>query len=418
MVIGAKKASIYSVKVIMIESFVAFTDEIDDPKAAATEISAQIEGGITLRKNTVGLVHCHTEFLDTESYAAICGALSFPIFGFTTSINGGGPAMGTELGAGEFYLTLMVLTSDDISFEISVSEKIKIGDDYEKAIAPALLCTDKAGSSDNVESSDKAKKPALVMVCAPSIETIPGDDLVKVFDKCLPGVPLFGGFSVDDSPRYNESVFALEGGNAHPDRVIFLKIFGDVKPLFFSASLSKDKVNPRGAVVTKSNGTEIIELNNRPVTEYMHSIGLSESVLERGVVTNFALIIDNPDNDGYYARAMLRLTPEKTLVCGGDVPEGAIIHIGEFEKGDTISAGRTAATRAVAVKANALLAVSSISRSTILGSDIFHGIDTVRKLTGDLPFIMGYAAGEFCPDTSGETPKNRFNNQSFNACAL
>jgi hypothetical protein len=396
----------YSVKVIMIKSFVAFTDEIDDPKAAAAEISAQIERGITLRKNTVGLVHCHTEFLDTESYAAICSALSFPIFGFTTSINGGGPATDSELGAGEFYLTLMVLTSDDISFEIGVSDRIELGDDYEKAIAPALKCAEKTG------------KPGIVMVCAPSITVIPGDDLVRVFDKCLPGVPLFGGFSVDDSPRYNGSVFALERGNAYPDRVIFLKVFGDVKPIFYSASLSKDKVNPRGAVVTKSSGTEIIELNNRPVTEYMHSIGLSESVLERGVVTNFALIIDNSDNDGYYARAMLRLTPDKTLICGGDVPEGAIIHIGEFEKGDTINAGRTAARRAVSENKSAFLMISSISRSTILGSDLFHGIDVVRSLSGDLPFIMGYAAGEFCPDIAGETLKNRFNNQSFNACAL
>jgi hypothetical protein len=412
----------------MIKSFVAFTDEIDDSVLAAAEISKQISGGITLCKNTVGLINCHTEFLETGAFGAICSALPFPTFGFTTSINGGGPANEDNFGEGDLHFTMLVLTSDDTSFEIGVTEKIIPRRDYEEQLKPALVqvpnCSGVAGSgagktanaeSEATKNSDNAKKPALVMVAVPSINVIPGDDLVRAFDKCLPGVPLFGGFAVDDSPRYDEDVFALANGGIYIDSVVFLKVYGDVKPLFYSASISKDKVNPRSAIVTKSKGTEIITLNDRPVTEYIQSLGLSDSLLDRGVVTNFALIIENDEIDGFNARAMLRFSPERTLICGGDVPEGSIIHMGELEKGDMINAGRTAAYHAVSNNANALLALSSISRATILGSDIFHGIDTVRKLTGEIPFIMGYVAGEISPDTSG---KNRFNNQSFNACVI
>jgi hypothetical protein len=411
----------------MIKSYVAFTDEIDDPSAAAAEISAQIADGITLLKNTVGIINCHTEFMETGALTAVCKALSFPVFGFTTSINGGGPAESSALGAGELFLTIMILTSDDISFELGVSDKISYGGDYTKALAPALGRRDRADTgslaqtdkSENTQSGKSAgEKPSLVIAAVPTITVIPGDDLLRIFEKSFPGVPLFGGFSVDDSPRYNDNVFTIANSETYTDRAVFLKIYGDVSPVFFTASLSQDKVNPRSAVVTKSKGTEIFTLNGRPVTEYIESIGLGELLTETGVVTNFALIIKNDDDDDYYARAILRLTKENTLICGGDIPEGAVIHIGEFEKEDTIGAGREAARRAVNAGSGALLMISSISRANILGSDVYHGIETVRNLTGGMPFIMAYAAGEFNSTATDKGYKNRFNNQSFNACAL
>jgi hypothetical protein len=387
----------------MIKSTVAFTKEIDNPEAASAEISAQIKDRIELLQNTVGVVNCHMAFLETGALKAICDALPFPVCGFTTSINGGGPSEVAATGSGELFLTMMVLTSDEIQFSISVSDKITPGGDYEKALSSAF--------------SDETA-PALVCVTAPTISLIPGDDLVDTFDKILPGVPLFGGYAVDDSPRYNENVFAIANGESYTDRAVFLKIFGDVKPLFYSASLSRDKIKDQFAVVTESKGTEIITLNNRPVTEFLEATGLSEALLEAGIVTNFALIIEDPETKTYYARAMLHLTPEKTLICGGTIPQGVHLRIGQFDKGDTIASGKSAADLAFMGKARAFIAISSISRATILGSDIFHGIDTVRKAADGAPFVMGYVAGEICAHFVDGKYINRFNNQSFNACVL
>jgi hypothetical protein len=387
----------------MIKSFVAFTDEIDNPAVAAAEISAQIKAEGPLLENTVAFLHCHCAFLETGAFSAICEALPFPVCGFTTSINGGGPLENPAGGSGELFMSMLILTSDEIRFEVTASEPIKLGDDYKTKLEPALL---------------SKEKPALVCVAGPTIDVIPGDKLVDTFNEILPNVPIFGGYSVDDSPLYNMNVFTLKDGEGYSDRVVFLKIFGDITPRFYSASLSKEKIKKQFAVVTKAVGEEIIALNGRPVAEFLESIGLTESLIENGIVTNYALIITDKETGTYYARAMLRLTPEKTLICGGVIPEGAHLRVGQFEKGDTISSGGLASSEAFACKAHAVLALSSISRATLLGSDIFRGIDTVRNAANGTPFIMSYVAGEICPDKGNGTKKNRFNNQSFNACVL
>jgi hypothetical protein len=388
----------------MIKSTVAFTVEIDNPEAAAAEITAQIKDSIVLMKNSVAIVNCHTAFIETGALRAICDALPFPVCGLTTSICGGGPVKSARLGSGELFLTLMVLTSDDISFDVALSDDIMPntgGAENEAAIAAAF--------ADN-------KNPDFVCVFAPTIELISGDDLVNAFNKITPGVPLFGGFAVDDSPRYTENVFSIANGEAFRKKVAFLKFYGDVKPIFYTATISRQKIGSQFAVVTDSKGEEIFTVNNRPVTEYLEAFGLNEMLLEDRIVTNFALIIE--DGDGYYARAMLRLTPEKTLICAGEIEPGAKIRIGQFDKDDTIASGRNASELTFLENANVVLAVSSIARATILGSDIFCGIDTVREASGGTPFIMSYTAGEINSQNIGGKYVNRFNNQSFNACAF
>jgi hypothetical protein len=387
----------------MIKSIVAFTDEIDNPAAAAEAILSQIKAGDKLRKNSLAIISCHCAFLETGAYAAVSKALGMHVCGFTTSINGGGPAATPLDGSGELFMTVLVLTSDEVTFDIGISPAIKPGDDYEKAFSETLYSTE---------------KPTLIFVTAPSIELIPGDELVETIEKFHPGVPIFGGYSVDDSPRYNENVFALADGEFYSDRVVFLKFYGDFTPRFFTASLTREKVKEQFAVVTKSNGTEIIALNDRPVCEFLDALGLSEALTETGVITNFALIIDDEETGTYYARAMLKLTPERTLICGGNIPEGAHLRVGQFEKTDAISSGALASSYAFSEKKHAVVAVSSISRATILGSDIFFGIDTLRKESNGEGFLMSYAAGEICPELVNGKFKNRFNNQSFNACVL
>jgi hypothetical protein len=412
----------------MIKSTVAFTVEIDNPEAAAAEITAQIKDSIVLMRNSVGIVNCHTAFLETGALRAICGALPFPVCGLTTSINGGGPVKSARLGSGELFLTLMVLTSDDIRFDVAVSDEITpiAGRAYGGNNADLANNSNSANHAHNehnaaAQTAIKAafsdnKTPDFVCVFAPTIELISGDDLVNAFNEIAPGVPLFGGFAVDDSPRYTENVFSIMNGEAFRNKVAFIKFFGDVKPIFYTATISRQKIGNQFAVVTGSNGTEIFTVNNRPVTEYLEAFGLNEPLLEEKIVTNFALIIE--DGDGYYARAMLRLTPEKTLICGGEIAEGARVRIGQFDKDDTIASGKNASELTFLESANVVLAVSSIARATILGSDIFCGIDTVRESSGGTPFIMSYTAGEINSQNIGDKYVNRFNNQSFNACAF
>ena len=61
----------------MITSLVAHTFEVDDIGIAVSEILEQLDLGSSLRKNSVGIITCHCEFL----YSGVVKALSdkFPL---------------------------------------------------------------------------------------------------------------------------------------------------------------------------------------------------------------------------------------------------------------------------------------------------------------------------------------------------
>lgn len=61
-----------SQEVIMIKSFTAFTDEIDDAGQAVAEITQQLEEAGALLKNTFGIISCYAEFVESGVVSALC----------------------------------------------------------------------------------------------------------------------------------------------------------------------------------------------------------------------------------------------------------------------------------------------------------------------------------------------------------
>ena len=49
----------------MIKMFSAFTEEIDDVDAAISEILSQLDLEHSLMQNSIGILHCYHEFIDS-----------------------------------------------------------------------------------------------------------------------------------------------------------------------------------------------------------------------------------------------------------------------------------------------------------------------------------------------------------------
>ena len=218
----------------MIRILTASTEYIDDLEAAVKDIQDQLDCGHTLLKYSAGIVACHYEFALSGAAAAIGKALPFDTVGSITSVNA------DVSGAGVLRFTVMVLTSDDVRFKTALSPSLK--QDPAKIIADTY--------TGNAESGEK---PALILSYAPFMVENSGDEYVRVLGQVSGGVPCFGTLAVDDTPDFH-NCFMIYNGAYYGDRMSLLLMYGNVQPRFFLATISKEKVLDRSALITASQG--------------------------------------------------------------------------------------------------------------------------------------------------------------------
>ncbi|MDR2157434.1 MAG: hypothetical protein LBO81_06625, partial [Clostridiales Family XIII bacterium] len=102
----------------MIKMLNAFTGEIDEPEAAVDEILAQLDVERSLLKNSVGLISCCSEFIETGVIETLCAKLPFETVGCTVIGNAVNAAAGME------QLSIAVITSDELVFSSAFSDEI------------------------------------------------------------------------------------------------------------------------------------------------------------------------------------------------------------------------------------------------------------------------------------------------------
>ena len=69
----------------MIKNIHAHTFEIDNLDIAVTEILEQLNMKENLLSNSIGIMSCYYEFIESGVVAAICDALPFDVIGMTSS---------------------------------------------------------------------------------------------------------------------------------------------------------------------------------------------------------------------------------------------------------------------------------------------------------------------------------------------
>ncbi|MCL2804414.1 MAG: FIST C-terminal domain-containing protein [Treponema sp.] len=391
----------------MIKMFSAFTEEIDDIDTAITGILDQLDLKNSLLKNTIGILHCYYEFIDSGVVKALCEKLPFDVIGITV------PYIRLSGKASSMGLMLNILTGDDVDFVTGISDPIEIGGGNLKQ-ATAKLCGD--------VSKNLKEKPPMLMTFAPFFHVlkINADDFVDNISGSFPNIPVFGAFSFSEEIDFSRC-YTLYNGQSYEHSAALIAITGNVNPSFLTMSVPEKNIMGELATVTKSEGNILHSINGMSVEDYVISIGL----------------IDKKDNlEKLYSTPMIaRLKDGSTIVrvciggdgqggavMGGHVPQGAKIGFAILELSDTIFTGSEIANKTLEkLNGRNIIVYSCMARLEFMGTNQRElESKTICDLLGDTNnFYIAYAGGEIFPqELPGGNFANHLQNFSLIVCML
>ncbi|MDR1921452.1 MAG: FIST C-terminal domain-containing protein [Candidatus Adiutrix sp.] len=391
----------------MIRTLTAFTGEIDDAEAAAAELLEQLQSGESLLKNSVAVVACSTDFIDSGVIRAVGAALPFPVVGLTTA------ASCVRGGMGSLILSLMVLTSDDVSFAVGLTEPILSPD-------RALL------SAAYEEAAARLPgRPALILSfypLSPQVTGAGGDFAVETMAAVSGGVPNFGLLPVVAADDFQNQTRIICGGEDYTDRYAFILLEGAVDPVFYVGVMSSEKVLKDKGVITRAEGPLMYSVNDITTLEYMRrDLGLAVDA-NLSPSNMFPIIIDWGDGAAPVMRAVYAFSAEGAAVCGAHVPQGGILSVGRIDRDEVVvSASRVLADIKAAEARGGLLFFSCVARLHVLDFDERAEMEVVAAALAqtETPYFFCYAGGEICPvDGPGGVLTNRAHNYTFIVLAL
>jgi hypothetical protein len=388
----------------MIQAFSAYTTELDDAELAVRELVERLDYEGKLLKNTVGILSCFADFVETGVVKAMRDAMPFDVLGITTIANV------TDGQWSETMLCMLVLTSDDVEFAAALSGPASEDDPSELRLA----YEEAARGRDD--------RPALALSFFPLLFNIGNDFFVESMDKIADGAPIFGALPVDHNEDYRESR-VIFNGEAWRDRCAFLLFYGDVTPRFYTGTISDDKIFPEEGTVTASKGSLIQSVNGKPVMEYLLSLGLSKN--EDGGITginSFPLIADYNDGSEPTAISMFAITPEGCAVCSGKAPVGSKIAVGRFSPAEIVETSANTLKKALdETPYRTMLIFSCVGRyfSLLYNQSAEMEMVVASMKDRDTPYLMSYSGGETCP-VRGDAGKllNRAHSNTFVICAF
>jgi hypothetical protein len=384
----------------MIQTFSAYTSEIDDVDVAVAEIREQLGAENQLLTNTIGLISCVPEFIESGVVKALQDALSFDLIGQTTLA---AAAPGSDLLE---ILSIFVLTSDELEFVYGQTEPIT-GED-KNLLAPSYQAA----------VGGRTQKPATTLIYGPLLLNVGGEFFVNTFNELTGHAPVFGSLAVDNTIDYHNS-FVIYKGETSPNQLVFLNIYGPLNPTFYLATISHEKIFDEKGVVTSSAGSQIKSVDGKPAVDFLKSKGLAtdaDGAIEG--LNSFPYIVDYNDGTPPVVRVIFAITPEGDAVCLGDIPEGSTLGVGYFDDEDILVTTRKTLEKIAATSDKNAILFSCVGRYFTLGFDpegeaiAAHGIlDPLGKT-----YTLTYSGAEIGPVTNvadGVSLTNRFHNATF-----
>ena len=381
----------------MLKCASVFTYEIDDQVEALNEIKKQLDEQLTFLKNTVGIIMCHPEFITSGTLRYICENLTFEVAGVTTS------SQAVRGEAGELILTMLIMTSDDVSFKVGVTESFS-----KDAAAPVKAAYEKA-------SAGETGHPGLAIIFPPlMLGDLSGDAFLTSWKELLPKTPIFGQIAMDDTVSFADSEVIHNGIN-YKKALSFILFYGNINPRFLVATLHENSEVSLDAEITKAKDNIVYEIDNINTREFfMSHLGGQESML------TFPLKISSPASDDDDGIPVVREQPfyaaDGAGIFSGTVEEGAKISLLKFDKDSILSKSKAKIEKINELPdANGALLLSCIARRIVLvgTGDHLTELNIAKDTIKDIPFMMGYAGGEICPTSIRDgIPFNRFHNNS------
>ena len=393
----------------MIQSYTININEADDAEFALDELNEQM-AGITLRKNSVGIVSMHLDYLSSGVYAAIAGGLDFPLIGGTTLSSAANAEIGT------FLLTILILTSDDCEFSCAVSSdaippKGDVGPVTQQCYRDAM-----AGLKGDA---------ALAFLFAPfRLEYHYAGEYVRAAMAINEKTPIFGTLSfseVDNNFGFGKTLCGKEGFD---DRVVMMSVSGPVNPKFYIGSVSEASIiMPDVGTVTKSHENIVAEINNMGAGEFFEKIGYDPGNMVKGAqITGFMVREHNESGEVVSNKLIGILKIEDGCgVFGGDVPEGSILSVATTSKEDVMTTAQEVVGQIEQNHENGtVILFSCAGRTFALLNEPMKEYEYLRgALSEKYNMVTACSGGEICPTLVTETKAyNNAHNQTLVACVV
>jgi hypothetical protein len=385
----------------MIRTLLAQTNELDEVDLAMVDILAQLDLDNNLLANSVGILTCYMGFVETGIVSALVEKLPFEVAGINTIYNTNARGKHENM-----TLSLAVLTSNDISFAVGLSDSLLI---------------DQRGPISEMYRETAARlpgKPSLILGFGPVLPNVVGDGIVRHLDNISGGVPLFGGLAADYTTQLRDPR-VIYHEQSYGDRLVTILIHGDIQPKFRSSYIPQHKIIQRKAIVTDAEANILKSVNGMPVMKYLETMGLCSYGYLEGSHT-VPIMISRADGSPSRATTIHSQTPEGFIILCSEAPVDSIIGIGALDERDIIEAARYIASEARMERADVIFFVSCLSRSIILGLDYLSEIEAIHATLGDnTPYFLTYSAGEFCPVRNPDGNwTNEYHNMALTMCAF
>ena len=386
----------------MLKMITASTIEVDDPKIAAEDIESQIAPEINLLKNSVGIITCSSEFIETGVLKAVNDILPFETVGMTTL------ACATNEEEGLDVLSLSVYTADDVDFSVEISSPLS-KNNIEKSIKKLY--------DDSI--SDLKQKPELAVFFGPLLSDASSEKIIGAFHCYAEDIPVFGSMACSSSFDFDKAD-VLFNGESYNHSAAVLMMDGNINPRFYISTISEDKITKQKAIITNSDGSVLKEVNNLNLAEYLKTIGLSKGDGIEGS-SSIPIVVDYRDGTKPSVRGIYSINDEGHAVCGGDMPMGGTLAIGMLDPEDIVKTAGEAVDAALGKEnIHGILMFPCQARNHLLEMDYMAEMEVVNEKIGNkVPYHLAYSGGEICPsyDDKGKSV-NRYHNFTFTTCII
>ena len=385
----------------MIKMMTAYTEEVDEVEDGLDEIMGQVSFG-DLKKNSVGLVTCHIDFAHSGFIGKLCEKLPFDIIGMTTM------ASANQHGQGMYSLSLSVLTSDDVAFSTGMTGALR-PDNYRNKIIAAYA--DTAGKLPG--------KPSLIFPFFPYLSDLSGALMHRCFNEACGGIPFYGSLATNINVSY-ERCHAFRNDESDEDGMVMLLMHGPVDPEFVLVSVPTENIRRNRGLVTGSDGCLLKEVNGLPANKYMETLGIT-LINDAPIVTPLMVYYEKCTEP--VALGMYSVNDDGSIMCGGELPAGASVAIGEITSDGILASAREGMNRVLGCgKRNGAVILPCVSRYVMLVPNQNDEMSIITSMMDEgrtMPFAAGYSGGELCPvpDEAGVL-RNRFHNYTFSACVF
>jgi hypothetical protein len=384
----------------MIKMLTAFTEEIDDVDAAVPELLEQLDLEHTRLANSLGIIHCYSDFVDSGVVKALSGKLPFDTLGSTTI------SASSSSGVGQTGLSVTVLTSNDVRFVSGVSAPVAGSVD---APLTELYGRIIAGFPE---------KPAMLMPFIPFMPNVGGDEFIEKLDALSGGIPAFGTLAISNEPDFSRS-YTFYNGEYYTTSMALAALVGNAAPEFLSVSVNEENVLKQKAVITGVKRNILETINNMPAIQYLESIGIVRNGDVQGL-TAMPFIIYLEDGSLLIRACIAAAGEGGALILCGAVPVNATVALATMGFEDVVSSTESKVTEAqAAAGGRGILMYSCAGRNWALGMQPLAEHEAAKKCLKDTPYHFVYSGGEIFPSRlSDGRVVNHLQNDSLIICIL